>query len=619
MSEALFPYYERELIFIRQMVQDFARQYPAAAGRLLLEQNRSADPHIERMIESFALLTGRIHHKLDDEFPELTDAMLNVLYPHYLAPVPSMAVVQFELDEARGQLPDGFEIARGSRLQTAAIDGLQCKYKTCYPVTLWPVLLRQARLHAPPFPAYLRVPPRTAAVLRLRFECVGGMNLAALSMETLRFHLRGDTYLIPHLYELIFNNTQQVAFRDASTDLARPAVVLSPEKCLSQVGFERDEGMLPYPKRSFIGYRLLTEMFTFPSKFLFFDLAGWQDAANAAITDQIEVIFYLNRSIKNLEQNVDESMFVQGCTPVVNLFTQTAEPIALTHTKHEYRITPNVAYPYGMEVYSIDSVTATDPNTGENTDFQPFYSFRHGQSPENQTAFWYMSRRPSIEEDDRGTEVSLSLVDLKFDPCVPSNSTLVVRTTCTNRDLPVKLQLAGEALGFELEAAAPLTGIRTIRTPTASLRPPPRRGGAWRLVSHMMLNHLSLSDPVEGLEALQEMFRLYDFSDPDAGQQQMAAINRQLIDGIVSMSTRRVVGRTGGDTASGFARGIEVTLEFDEQKYIGTGAFLFASVLERFLGLYASVNSFCQLVGKTSQGEGYFKKWPPRAGELQFV
>ncbi|MGF1583091.1 MAG: type VI secretion system baseplate subunit TssF [Gemmataceae bacterium] len=601
------------------MVQDFAKQYPAAAGRLLLEQNRSADPHIERMIESFALLTGRIHHKLDDEFPELTDAMLNVMYPHYLAPVPSMAAVQFELDEARGQLPDGFEIPRGSRLQTAPLDGLACKYQTCFPVTLWPVLLRQARLHAPPFPTNLQVPPRTAAVLRLQFECVGGMNLAGLSLENLRFHLRGDPNLIPYLYEFIFNHTDLVGFRDASTEMARPAVLLRPEECIFQVGFERDEGMLPYPKRSFIGYRLLTEVFTFPSKFLFFDLGGWQQAAEAGIGDQIEVIFFLNRSMKNLEQNVDSSMFVQGCTPIVNLFEQTAEPIALTHTKHQYRITPDVAHPYGLEVYSVDSVTATDPNTGVNTEFQPFYSFRHNQSPEEQTAFWYMSRRPSVEEDDRGTEVWLSLVDLKFDPSVPANSTLVVRTTCTNRDLPVKLQLAGEALRFELEAAAPLTGIRTVRTPTAPLRPPPRRGGAWRLVSHTMLNHLSLSDPVEGLEALQEMFRLYDFSDPDAGQQQMAAINRQLIDGIVSMSTRRVVGRTGGDTASGFARGIEVTLEFDEQKYIGTGAFLFASVLERFLGLYASVNSFCQLVGKTSQGEGYFKKWPPRAGELQLV
>src|SRR5262245_53696887 len=149
MSATLFPYYERELLFLRQFAQEFARQYPAAAGRLLLEPNRSADPHVERLIESFALLARRVPHKLDDEFPELTDALLGVLYPHYLAPVPSMATVQFELDPGRAQLPDGFRIDRHSRLATAPVRDLPCKFRTCYPVTLWPVALADARLSAP--------------------------------------------------------------------------------------------------------------------------------------------------------------------------------------------------------------------------------------------------------------------------------------------------------------------------------------------------------------------------------------------------------------------------------------------------------------------------------------
>src|SRR5439155_13195513 len=133
MSEALYPYYERELLFIRQLAQEFAKQYPAAAGRLLLEPTRSTDPHVERLIESFALLAGRLHHKLDDEFPELTGALLGVLYPHYLAPIPSLAVVQFELDPARGQLPQGFVIDKGSRLYTQPVHNLPCRFRTGYP------------------------------------------------------------------------------------------------------------------------------------------------------------------------------------------------------------------------------------------------------------------------------------------------------------------------------------------------------------------------------------------------------------------------------------------------------------------------------------------------------
>jgi type VI secretion system protein ImpG len=146
------------------------------------------------------------------------------------------------------------------------------------------------------------------------------------------------------------------------------------------------------------------------------------------------------------------------------------------------------------------------------------------------------------------------------------------------------------------------------------LRPPTRRGAHWRLISHLCLNHLSLATEGDGKDALQEILRLYDYSDADMTPQ-LAAVTRHLIEGIVSVSSRRVTGRTGRGAASGFARGIEVSVEFDEQKYVGSGVYLFASVLERFLALYVSINSFSQTIARTTQGERYFKKWPPRAGE----
>ncbi len=619
MSESLFPYYERELLFIRQLAQEFARQYPAAAGRLLLEPNRSADPHVERLIESFALLAGRIHHKLDDEFPELTEGLLGVLYPHYLAPIPSLAVLQFELDPARGQIPQGFLIDKGSRLYTPPVRSLPCRFRTGYPVTLWPVKVASARLQSPPFPPGMQVPPRTAAALRLQLDCLSGMTFADLDLDRLRFYLFGDSQLMPHLYELIFNHALQVVFRPVEGDRGPAPLVLKPEQCLSQVGFEKDDSLLLYPQRSFLGYRLLTEFFAFPTKFMFVDLGGWKQVRRAGFQTRVEVVIFLGRTVKTVEQAVDASTFRLGCTPVVNLFEQTAEPIPLNQARYEYRIVPDVAHPLGMEVYSVESVTSTDPATNRTTEYQPFYSFKHARGQDEQQTFWYPARRLSTAPDDRGTDVYLNLVDLAFNPRLPADQTLVIRTVCTNRDLPALLQQASDEMTFALEGAAPLAQIRCLRMPTSPLRPPLRRGAHWRLVSHLCLNHLSLTDPAEGLEALQEILRLYDFSDPEAGQQQLAAVTRQLIDGIVSMKTRRVIGRTGGDTASGFCRGIEVALEFDEQKYVGTGAFLFASVLERFLGLYASINSFSQLVGKTKQGEGYFKKWPPRAGELPLV
>lgn len=616
MSTTLFPYYERELTFIRQLAQEFARQHPAAAGRLLLEPNRSVDPHVERLIESFALLSARVHHKLDDEFPELTDGLMSVLYPHYLTPIPSLAVVQFDLDAGRGPLPHGFVIPRDSRLNTQPIRDTVCQYRTCYPVHLWPIAVTAARLAPPPFPAGLTPPPRAAAALIVRLEAAGELPLSGLHLDTLRLHLFGPWYVTGGLYELLFGHALEVVIRSADPDAQHVQPVrLSPTAALAPVGFGPDEGLLPYPPRAFQGYRLLTEFFAFPHKFLFADLGGFAETRKRGFGRAAEVVVFLDRAMPSLESAVDAGTFRLGCTPVVNLFEQTAEPIPLTRAKHEYRIVPDVARPDGCEVYSIDQVTSIDPTAGATTEYRPFYGVHHG--PEGARTFWHTTRRPSARDSDRGTEVYLNLVDLDFRPLVPDDPTLVVRTTCTNRDLPARLQRFGDQMAIELEAAAPLKRVRAVRAPTLPLRPPPRRGRFWRLMSHLTLNHLSISDAAEGREALREILRLYDFTDPTVDPQHAAAV-RQVIEGVSGVSTRRVVGRVPG-VGGGFCRGVEVTVEFDTAKYADTGVYLFAAVLERFFGLYASINSFSQMVARSRHGEGVQRRWPPRAGEQQLI
>ena len=618
MSEALFPYYERELVFIRQLAQDFAKQYPAAAGRLLLEPTQSTDPHVERLIEAFALLTGRIHHKLDDEFTELTDALLGQLYPHYLAPVPSMAVVQFDLDAERGALPEGFRIERKSSLATPPIGDGPCYYRTGYPVELWPIAIISAELLTPPFPTGLQPPPRTPSALSLRLECQGDLTFAKLSLDRLRFFLSGEDHVTAKLYGLLFGHATQVVFRPADSGSPQPPITLSPSRCLYQVGFGTDDILIPYPRRSFPGYCLLTELFTFPSKFQFLDLGGFQQLRQAGYGKQVDVVIFFNQPVGNLQQAVDPSTFRLGCTPIINLFEQTAEPINVSQLRYEYRVVPDVARPLSTEVYSINSVTSIDSETSNVTEYQPFYSFRHGVSPEKQRAFWYASRRTVAEANDRGTDVYLTLVDLDFNPGKAADNILVVRTTCTNRNMPDKLQHFGDELQLKLEAAAPLAGIRCVRIPTRTLRPPLRRRAYWRLLSHLSLNHLSIADSEEGLDALKEILRLYDFSDTKADAQ-LAAVNRLLVEGITGLSSRQVAGRVGPTGTGGFALGVEVTATFDEKNYVGTGVLLVASVLERFLGQYATINSFTQMVAKTKQGEGVLKKWPPRAGELPLL
>jgi type VI secretion system protein ImpG len=617
MSETLFPYYERELVFIRQLLQEFQRNYPAAAARLLLEPNRSADPQVERLVESFAILAGRVQQKLDDEFPEISGALLQTLYPHYLAPIPSLGLLQFDLDAARVQLPSGFTLPRHSPLHTEPVGGTTCKYRTTDVVTLWPIRLTGAVFQGPPFPRGLTPPPRAAAALRLQFESQGGMKLSELTLDRLRLHIHGDLHHGPELYELLFNHAVQVVFRPGEPETTPSPLVLDPQACLAQVGFEADEGLLPYTPYARLGYRLLTELFVFPAKFRFFDLKGWERACRRGLERRCEVIIYFDRSVPALEKSIDAGVFRLGCTPVVNLFEQPAEPIELSALHGSYRVIPDRTQPQAFEVYSVDRVRRLQGSDETAEEMPPLFSIRHPRRLADAPVFWHSSRSPSLAERDQGTFVDLHLVDVGFEPWSAGRGTLEVQTTCTNRDLPGELRALGENVRFELDAAAPLAGIRCLRPLTPPLRPRPRRGREWHLISHLTLNYLSLTEEGKGREALQEILGLYDFSDPEAGQQQLAAVTRQFIDGISAVSSRRIIGRLTRQGISSFGRGVEVALALEDDKYPGVGVFLFASVLERFFSLYIAENSFTQLaVSRTGQREP-FKVWPPRPGELR--
>jgi type VI secretion system protein ImpG len=621
MRDELLGYYERELAFLRQMGAEFAHKYPKVAGRLLLDADKCEDPHVERMIESFAFLAGRIRLKVDDEFPEITESLLNVLYPHYLAPVPSMSIAQFSLDSQQGKLTTGYKIERESVLYSQPIQGTPCRFRTSYPVIVWPIEVTSAALESLD-PVDTKGRWKEAAI-RISLSCINDTKLSDLRLndeqqlrmiESLRFYINGDPHLVYPIYEMLFNRATRVELRAPPTTGAgnsqhlSPRTVVLPPSTLKPVGFEAGEGMLPYSARSFPGYRLLTEYFAFPEKFLFFDVAGLDKAAQAGFGDRFDILIYV-RDVTPPQATVDASTFQLGCSPIINLFTKIAEPIQLTQKQNEYHVIPDVHRQMATEVYSIDSVITADPYLQTTRHFQPFYSFRHAYDEDYDRTFWHASRRASQRQDDPGTEVYISLVDLGFNPHIPAVETITLHTTCTNRDLPSHLPFGGREGDFEVETGAPLSRVQCIRKPTDTARPPLRRGDQWRLISHLALNHLSIvgGDSGSAREALREILLLYDFMDTAATRKQIA--------GVSNVSSRRVVRQTGSRIGSGFLRGVETSIEFDEDQYVGSGVFLFASVLERFLALYSSINSFSQLAAKTRQREGHLKIWPPRSGE----
>jgi type VI secretion system protein ImpG len=611
MSESLYPYYESELTFIRKLAQEFARKYPAAAARLQLEPDRSADPHVERLIEAFALLAARVKHKLHDEFPELTDAMLSVIYPHALAPIPSMATVQFTVDPARGT-PEGVKVPAGGMLHTARIGDTYCRYRTVYGLDLWPLAVAEAKLHPPPFPPGLNPPLAANAAIRLRLKCTGELPFDQLQFDTLRFHLWGENALTAPLYDLLFNQAIEVAF--VNPEKPRSAVAFPASEVLLPVGFDAAEAMLSYPVNVFPGYRLLTEYFAYPSKFLYVDVAKFAAARpSLGPCKLIDVVVYLKKSHARLEQLLEPNMVRLGCTPVVNLFEQTAEPIQLTHRKPEYRVVPDVARPTSYEVYGIQQVTGASTD-GTNREYQPFYRFQHGYDRRTANAFWYSTRVASLQHDDRGTDLNLHLVNTDFDPAEVDNETVVVRTLCSNRDLPLKLPRMGEDVFFEPAFSAPGIKAKGVRNPTGTLRPANPRGRYWHLVSHLNLNHLSLTDDAGGLDAFRGLLRLYDLNDPEA-EPQAAALARLSIEGLIGVASQRTTAWHDG----GFVRGIEVRLTFDETKFVANSVILFATLLERFLSLSVTVNSFTQTVAVLKQQDGELKRWPPRSGEKPLV
>jgi type VI secretion system protein ImpG len=613
-SDELLPYYNRELAYIRTSGGEFAKKYPKIAGRLRLTQSGSQDPHVERVLEGFAYLCARIRHKLDDDFPEITDAMLGILYPHYQAPTPSMAIVQFNLERTQAELTAGYHVPRGTPLETEPVDGEQCQYRTCYDTTLWPFQVETAGVYGRPYEApATRSLAQAPSVVHLRLATFSEkVNFGQFGCKSLRFFLRaGEAHNIYHLYELLFNNVLEIALASSPRD---PDPFVLPKTALQPVGFTRDQAVLPFSQRSFVGYRLLSEFFSFPEKFLFVELTGIDPRYLQHVGNRLDVYFYLNRTSPEMERQVSADTFRLGCTPIVNLFSQRTDPFVLSQTQTEYRVIPDARRPTAVEIYSIDKVFATSPS-GEQSEFAPFYSFKHAVDRAEQNTFWYASRRPNIAEvDERGeedasTEMYLSLVDLNFTPSIPADWTVDLEATCINRDLPRRLPFGGGRPELELPGGkGPISRAICVTHPTPTRRPPLKARALWRIISHLTLNHLSLTDDDEGADALREILKLYNTHDTPE--------TRAMIEGIARVKSRRVVGRISGANG-GFCRGFEISLLLDEEKFLGSGAFLYAAVIDRFLGLYTSINSFSKLIVTTRQREtqGEFWRWPLRTGE----
>ena len=636
MDERLLALYNTELVHLRESAAEFGREYPKIAGRLSLDLDGKAicpDPYVERLLEGFAFLAARIHLKLDAEFPRFTQGLLETVYPDYLCPVPSMAIVKFGPEEQEGALAPGFVLKRGTLLRSQLGKGERtaCTFSTAQDVRLLPLAVTEARYFIRDL-AELNLPRQLGAkaALRLRLRRTIPNPFAEIQADPLVVHVRGADDLPGCILEQLFAHKARLVIQSPAE--RKTCGWASVPEAVRRVGFESEQALLPPTARGFEGYRYLREYFAFSQRFLFFELSGFQGALAQVAGEEVDLVLTLDGADPRLEGRVDKSCFDLFCVPVINLFEKTLDRVLISDRSSEFHVVPDRNRPLDYEIYSVTSVTGYGETPDQERRFLPFYQAR--DTDLEASAFYTVHRVPRLFSDRErltgrrssyaGTDAFISIVDADMAPYRTDLRQLGIRALCTNRHLPIQMAKGVGPTDFTMDISAPVNAIRVIQGPTLphpSLvlagqdpdRPQVASGRfAWRLISHLSLNYLSLVDssPELGAQGLRDILRLYaDPSDP--------AVLKQ-VDGLRDVRYKPIVCRVEVPGPITFARGLEVTVVFDEAAFSGQGVFVLGAVLEQFFARYVTLNSFTRTIIANQQGKELMR-WPVRMGKQQML
>ncbi|SDK16404.1 type VI secretion system protein ImpG [Pseudomonas delhiensis] len=619
MDGKFLDYYQRELLYLREMGGEFAERHPKIAARLGMSGSEVADPYVERLLEGFAFLCARIQLKMDAEFPRFSQRLLEILHPHYLSPLPSMAIAELRPDIRKGEINGGYRVPRGTAIESDALrrSGTACSYLTAHEVTLQPLALELVELGGlpPDLPlAGLGADAgRCRAALRIRLRTLGQLALKDLRLERLAFHLSAAEVQAQALLELLMQHSVGVVCQGLGE---QPRRLLLDADALRHDGFAEDEALLPVDLRNFDGYRLLQEYFAFPARLLFLSIGGLQAFFDGAADLQgqgFELIVLLDRQDTELARHVDASHLALHCTPVINLFPRTAERIVLSERTPEYHLVVDRARPLDHEVFCVRSVHGLSAALDSEQAFRPFYC-TYAADHANHGAYFSLRREPRLlaERARRGgagaqyagSEVFVSLVDERESPWRGDLKYLSAEVLCSSRDLP--LLLRGQDPGrFLVPDAMPVSAVRLLRGPT-----PPRPAlaqdqVAWGLISQLQFSYLSLMDGEHGESALRQLLSLYaDLAEPGVARQ---------VQGLTRCRLRPIYRNLAEPGPAAFCRGLAVELMVDEQAFSGASPYLLGAVLDRLFGRLVTLNSFVEtrLLG---QQRGEIGRWAARRG-----
>ena len=579
-----------ELNYLRELGREFAEDNPQLA-RFLGE--KSGDPDVERLLEGFAFLTAKLRLKIEDDLPELTHSMLQMLWPNYLRPLPSATIMRF--DPVRQAISERQVLPKGTRLFSVPVDGTRCEFRTCTDVVLFPLALGHiSDAHS-----------RDASIVRIDLHPTCDQPLNTMGCNQLDFHLSGDDSNAQTLYLWLSSYLKEVRLH------VDQQVRCLPASALLFPGFSPEEALLPYPRNVFDGYRILQEYFVFPQRFHFFSVAQLQALWPAASAEQVRIEFHFNRPMP-ANMRIGEGDISLYCAPAINLFEHSAEPIDLDGRGEQAHLQPSGQRPSAYEIFSVDEAVGwRRNNAGDQTDklrvFQPFESFAHEiETAQGRTALYYRCR---VEESlrYRGLQHRIAFVRGDESAYIGERETVSVQLTCTNRDLPLALGVGDICAASE--ATPTFVTYSNITCPTRPYRPVLDGSLQWTLISNLSLNYLSLLSA----EPLKAVIRAYDFAALHDIQQ--ARATRKRLDGIGEARTQPLDWMMQGLPI----RGMSTQLRLDQHAFLCEGdLYLFGTVLSHFFALYASINSFHKLdVINTTNNEHY--TWPALTGRQPVI
>jgi type VI secretion system protein ImpG len=628
MDPRLLTLYEQELRYFRESSAEFARAFPKIANRLGIEGQDVADPYVERLIEATAFLSARVGLKLDAEYPRFTGHLLDIVYPHFMAPTPSMVVVSMAPDPDDANLATGPVLARGSglRARQAVGQNTHCEFRTSRALRVWPIEVQRAQYfsYAPDLP--LAQHPQSREIrggLRIALHATAGLNFNQIQLDELVVHFGGAEDVAWQLHECMLGKplgvlVHPLAAGGAATGAAGAAVRSLPGSVVEAVGFEDEEALLPVTATGFSGHRLVQEYFAFAQRFQFARITGLQRVLSAMAVPDVELVVLFSRGDAALEKLVSADNVQLHCVPAVNLFTKRLDRVPVTEGVNQFHLLPDRTRPQDFEVHTVTEVVGhgtPGADAALEQPFLPFYAAFHG-SRHSHPAYFTTTREPRMLSDRQraeghrsshiGSEVYMQIVDPQQAPYSGALRQLAVTALVTNRDLPLLMPL-GRENDFDCIDSFPVQRVRVVRGPSRPVSPVVSQGLGWRVVDHLALNYLSLSDstPQQGAAALREMLMLYAVHADDVRQAQVR--------GLLSVRTKPVARRLPLAGPIAFGRGLEVTLEVDRSAFHGHSAFLFGAVMARYLARHVEVNHFVETVLMVA-GKGELMRWRPLCG-----